>query len=83
MTDSIQCAPFPNATVFASARKISRGSLAGGYRARVATVERSAWTAPCCYSKRSAGAFVTKADAMAAAIKAAEEAAATGFVPDF
>lgn len=78
--NSARCKPFPNTTIHASARRIGRGEFAGFYRATIRTVEHGAWR-PYVSRFRSDCIRTSRADAMADAIAAMNEAAATGYVP--
>lgn len=81
----LDCKPFPNTRIHWTARKVGRGPFAGSYRGVVTTVESNNWS-PASWTR---GRFVsdchraTRADAMADAAKAAQEAASTGYVPSF
>jgi len=72
------CKPFPNMTVTHGARKTR-----DGYRGYVTCIEWSAWTKPCCYSKRSDVIRLTRDDALTDAAQAASAAIETGYVPTF
>jgi hypothetical protein len=77
---SKQCERFPNTWIHASARRIGRGEFAGQYRATIRTIEYGAWRP---YVSRFSCQIVrtSRADAMADALAAMNEAAASGYVP--
>lgn len=72
------CEKFPNTIILAGARKVRHG----GYRGQVRTVECSAWR-DCVSVFKSDCERVTRTDAMADAVKAAQEAVKAGYVPAF
>lgn len=78
---ALQCAPFPNTYIMASARRIGTGALAGAYRGTVRTIEHNAWSTPCVNAWRCDLTRASAADAMRDATQAALEAQRTGYVP--
>ncbi len=79
------CIAFPNTRIFSSAHKIGRGEFAGYYRGRVVTSERNGygWGKDCNSSFDSDVIRLTRADALADALAAMNEAAQSGYVPPF
>jgi hypothetical protein len=79
----MDCQPFPNTRIFASARKIGRGAMAGCYLGRVETSEVNGW-GKAYISRFTSQCFRTsRADALADATRAMNEAALSGYVPPF
>ena len=78
-----ECVAFPNARIFSSARKIGRGEFAGYYRGRIVTSERNGWGKDYNSTFDSDRIRLTRADALADALAAMNEAAQYGYVPVF
>lgn len=82
-TSFMDCQPFPNTRIFASARKVGRGQFAGYYQGRVATSEVNGWGKAHVSSFASQCYRTSRADALADATRAMNEAALSGYVPSF